>query len=126
LPRKNSLLPFKIINAGDLSQSSITSAVTNIQFLDDINIQYIWSAGSSPVGTIAVQVSSNYAQDSQGNVSNSGTWTSLSLSSTPSISGNSGSGVIEMTQLGSVWIRTVYTRTSGSGTLNAYISGKEI
>lgn len=89
-------------------------------------MQFIWSGGGTPVGTIAIQVSLDYAQDSQGVVTNSGTWTALTFSSTPAVSGNSGSLYLDLNQLGAAWVRAVYTKTSGTGTLNAYISGKEI
>ncbi len=126
MARKNTLLTYKIISAAALGTASTTSAVTGIQFMDNIAMQFIWSAGSTPIGTIAIQVSLDYAQDSQGVVTNSGTWTALTISPSLAISGNSGSLYVDLNQLGAPWVRAVYTKTSGTGTLNAYIAGKEI
>ena len=121
--RKNNLLQFHTIIDGDMSLSSLTSSVTNIQFLDNLAIQLNFSG--SPVGTFEVQVSIDYAQDNNGNVTNSGNWVPVTLNPSPDTS--QGSPIfINMQQLAAPWIRVVYTKTSGSGTLNAYISGKMI
>jgi hypothetical protein len=123
--RKNNLRKYKMISAASMG-ANITSAVTNIQFCDNVSIQLVWSGGGTPVGTVAVQVSLDYAQDTLGNVTNSGTWSDLPLNPTPAVSGNSGSIYLDLNQLSAPWIRTVYTRTSGSGTMNGYISSKMI
>jgi len=106
-----------------MALSSITSSVTNIQRLDNIGIQFNWSG--APVGDFAVQISADYAQDTEGNVTNAGNWTPITLSPSPATS--SGSPIyIDMFQLSAPWLRVVYTRTSGSGTLQATIVGKMI
>lgn len=108
-----------------MSQSSITSAVTSILNMDNIGIEFTWS-GTSPVGTCSVEVSIDYAQDGQGNVTNSGTWTALTISPTLSVSGNSGSIYVDINQISAPWIRSKYTKTSGTGTLQCYIAGKMV
>ncbi len=118
---KRKLTRFKTITNGDMSTASITSAVTNIGNWDNIGLQFVWTG--SPVGTFAVQVSIDHAQDQFGNVTNAGTWVPLTLSPSPITS--LGSPIyIDMTQLSAPWIRVVYTKTSGSGTLQTYISAK--
>lgn len=102
---------------------SLTSQVTIIQKLSLISYSYSWS-GASPVGTVTVDVSNDYSQNSDGSVKNPGTWNSLPLSSTPAVSGNSGNGMIDIDLQSSFAIRTVYHRISGTGTLNVVINAK--
>lgn len=89
---------------------------------------YSWS-GTSPVGTIKIQVSNDYSIDAGGAVSNAGTWSTIDLvyggvvvSSIP-VSGNTGNGLIDI-ETGAYAIRSVYTFTSGVGTLQAKITCK--
>lgn len=118
MSRKNNLLQFHSIVNGDMSLSSLTSAVTSIQFLDNIGIQANFSG--SPVGVLAIQVSADYAQDYEGNVLNPGNWAPISSSSM-----TGGSPIyFDLNQLSAPWIRAVYTKTSGTGTLNVFITAK--
>lgn len=105
--------------------STITSSVTNINYLDNIGIQL--NNSGSPSGAFAVQISADYAQDEFGNVQNAGNWTALTLSPAPTVSAGSPSTIyIDMNQLSAPWIRVVYTPSGGSGTLNAFITAKAI
>lgn len=133
--QKRNILSFRSIVAGNMASASLTSTVTNIQLLDDIGIQFNWTG--SPVGTFQVQVSADYAQDNMSppNVTNSGNWVPLlftywngsSFTTATSIPTSVGSPIyLDLTQLSSPWIRAVYTRSSGSGTLNVYLTAKEI
>ena len=110
--------------------ASITSAPTILSNLSMLSYQYVWSAGSSPVGAISLQFSNDYSVDAQGNTLNAGTWTTATFLSAGSavtsvaVSGNSGNGVIDVDATG-VWAaRTVYTRTSGTGTLVVTLNAK--
>lgn len=123
--RKLNLLPYQTIVSGNMALASITSAVTNILFHDNIGFEFDWT-GSSPVGSIAIQVSYSYFQDQNGNVISTGTWTALTLSPAASVSGASGSIVIDLNQLSAPWIRAVYTKVSGTGTLNAWVGAKTV
>lgn len=120
--RKNNLLKFPIITAGDMSLSSLTSTVTNIQYLDNVCIQLNFTG--TPTGTFEVQVSLDHAQDSNGNVTVAGNWTALTLDPSPSASGSGSTTFIDINQTSAPWIRVVYTKTSGTGTLNAFIGAK--
>lgn len=82
-----------------------------------------WS-GSTPVGVMSVQVSNTYSKNADGSVRNAGNWTTLALSAPTNVSGNTGNGFIDVDATGSYAIRLVYTRTSGTGTMNATINGK--
>lgn len=116
--------------SGDMS-ASITSAVTILGASTLGSMSYSWT-GTSPVGTIALQISDDYALSADGKtVVNAGTWNSVyfqlngssTLVNSAPLSGNSGNGIIEF-NTGAWAIRTVYTRTSGTGTLSATITAK--
>lgn len=124
MSRKNNLLKYKLISEGDMS-GDIVSPVTNVQFLDNIAIQAVWS-GTSPVGTISVEVSIDYAEDNQGNVINAGNWVAIDLDPVPAVSGNTGSDFIDINQLSAPWIRVKYTAGSGVGDLDVYVSAKQL
>jgi hypothetical protein len=115
--------PYPVIVNGDMSQSTVTSAVTIIQNLSMVSYDVSWS-GSSPVGVINVQVSNTYAQNADGTVKTAGNWSSLPLSNQFSISGNSGNGFIDIDANAGYAIRIQYVKTSGTGSLNATINGK--
>jgi len=116
------LSPFPVIIDGDMT-TTLTSSVTVIQNTSHISYDVNWS-GSSPVGTIFVQVSNTYAQNAAGQVSEAGDWISIPLSVTPAVSGNTGTGFIDVQGISSYAIRMQYVSTSGSGTLNVTITGK--
>lgn len=122
------LAPEQVITNGSMA-GNLTSKVTIIQKLSMLSYSYSW-AGSSPVGTISVQVSNDYSQNADGTVANAGTWTSITLnvsgtpSTTMSISGNTGSNFIDIDSIAAYAIRTIYTAGSGTGTLQSYVVGK--
>lgn len=124
MSRKNVLIKYQIVTAGDMS-GNLTSKVTNINYLDNIGVQLNMSG--SPTGTFQIQVSADYAQDEFGNVQNAGNWVPLVLTPAPIVTAGSPSFIyIDLNQLSSPWIRTVYTAGSGSGTLNAFITAKAV
>ena len=130
MARKNNLRQFKTVVAGDMS-SSIISAVTNIQFLDNVGIQLNFSG--SPTGNFQVQISADYVQDDEGNVVVAGSWIPLVLTylsgstftSSVNVPTSVGSPIaLDLNQLSFPWIRIAYISTSGSGTLNSFITAK--
>jgi hypothetical protein len=112
-----------IVN-GDMT-TTLTSIVTIINNLSMMSYAYEW-AGAAPVGAIVVQVSDDYSEYPNGQVNNPGTWNTLPLSSgnTVAVTGNTGNGGIDILQTGFYAIRTVYTPTSGAGTLQCEYQGK--
>lgn len=133
--RKNVLLPFHNIVAGDMSTASITSTVTEIKYLDDIGIQLTWTG--SPVGNFEIQISADYQQDTNNppNVLRTGHWVPLVLTywngsafvTGTDIPTSLGSPVyFDLALLSAPYIRVVYTKTSGTGTLDGYITAKVI
>lgn len=116
--RKNNLKTFNTIANGDLSLASITSPVTCIRFLDNIGVQANFSG--APVGVLAIQVSADHNEDELGNVIVAGQWATIASSSM-----TGGSPIyFDLNQLSAPYLRLVYTKTSGSGTLNAFITAK--
>lgn len=126
---RTTLRPMDVITAGDMSALSITSLVTVLQSLTHVGYGYSW-AGTSPIGTLSVQVSNDYALNPDNTVKNAGTWTSIymNVNGTPAttiaVTGNTGTGFVDIADTSAYAIRTVYNRTSGSGSLTATIVGK--
>lgn len=116
-----------------MSQASLTSSVTDIQFLDDIGIQFTWSG--SPVGDFSIEISANYNQDYLGNVETVGNWVPLTLTywnglsfvTDTTVPTSVGSPIyIDLALLSAPFIRVIYTKTSGTGTLQATITAKMV
>lgn len=114
--------PFSVITDGSLS-GNLTSKVTVIDNLSMVSYSLSW-AGSSPSGAVNVQASNDYSEYADGSVNNAGTWNTLPLSISPAISGNSGSGFIDIDAQAGHALRLTYTAISGSGTLNVLVTGK--
>lgn len=124
------LKPYSVITSASLS-ASITGSATIIQKLSIISYQFVWSNGSSPIGTVGVQVSNNYSLDATGTVANAGDWTAYyflvaagTYATTIAVSGASGSAIIELPSIGFYSVRPIYTRSSGTGTMDVTINGK--
>jgi hypothetical protein len=109
--------------------ANITSSVTVLQSITGVSYALSW-AGTSPVGTVSVQVSNDYSLEPTGAVNNSGTWTTVELnvagvpSTTIAITGNTGTVFIDIERIMAYAIRLIYTAGSGTGTLQAVINGK--
>jgi hypothetical protein len=117
----NVVFPVKVISAGNMGAASITSSVLNIQNQDNLGIQFIWTG--TPTGTFGFEVSLNHKEGPNGNTLVEGDWSPIAI---PGIvaSGSAGNAYVGLNQVGAPFIRVTYTRTSGTGTLNAYISAK--
>lgn len=121
--------PYQVITNGNMASATVTSTVSIIQNISMPSYAVTWT-GSTPIGTLKVQASNDYSQNVDGSVRNAGTWNDLPLylsgttvSSIP-ITGNSDFGFIDIDCLGAFAIRLLYTKTSGTGTFQAYINGK--
>ena len=116
------ITPHSVIKDGDMS-GDIVSDVTIIQNTTLISYEISW-VGTTPVGTLSVEVSNDYSQNVDGTVRAPGKWTELPLSITPAVSGNTDNGFIDITELAAYAIRIKYNRTSGVGTMQAIIVAK--
>jgi hypothetical protein len=117
------LSPYPVITNGDMSQATIISKPTIMTNMSMVSYDISWT-GASPVGNLSIQVSNTYQQAPDGTIINPGNWTTLTLSSPTAVSGNTGNGFIDIEQTGAYAICLVYTRVSGTGTLNAVVAGK--
>lgn len=120
-----------ILSSGNMSAASLASKGLTLDQLFGGSIQAIASSATTARGYLKVQVSNDIVPlkagtnipvgtDPAGNVTN---WTDYS-NSIISISGN-GSHVVNINStIGFNWIRVVYTKISGSGTLNINFMGK--
>lgn len=129
MSQRTSLRPTTVMS-GQSMAANITSSPTLLQSLTGVSYTVSWT-GTSPVGTLAVQVCNDCKVDAHGVVSG-GTWTSLPLQQQPagitsqtiSVSGNSGSGQIDVEHVNAYAVQLVYTASSGMGSLTATVTGK--
>ena len=115
-------------NTGSMA-ANITSQPTILQSLSLISYGVSWT-GTSPVGSLSVEASNDYALNPDGTVHNAGTWNTMTLqlngasvTSIP-VSGNSGSGLIDIDGTAAYALRLVYSAASGVGQLVAIVNGK--
>jgi hypothetical protein len=117
-----------VITNGDMSLASITSKPTILFMLTVGSYSFSW-AGTSPVGTVQLEGSNDYALNADGTVQNAGTWTIFPVIyngttvSTVPVSGNTGNGIIDWTT-GVYALRVTYIKTSGIGSLQVIFNGK--
>lgn len=117
-----------VITNGDMS-GSLTGKPSIVDKLSMMSYSFSWS-GTSPVGTVSIQVSNDYALGANGQVSNAGTWSTLALQyngstvSTIAITGNTGNGLVDIFQTGAYAIRPIYTFGSGVGSLQVVFNAK--
>jgi hypothetical protein len=117
---KKVILPIQIVTSGDMSANITqgttavtTKPVTNIQFLDNIGIQFVWTG--TPTGQFFVDVSLDNAN-----------WDTLSITPTILASGSASSAYVDLNQMSATYLRVRYVVTSSTGTLNAYLTAKEV
>ena len=112
MPGKRFIPPYLVFDNHSIGADTISDA-TDVSHLDYCHYDISWG-GSSPVGVVTVE----YLKDGES------AWATLDLGSTIDVSGTSGSHRIIMLELPFEKIRLKYTRTSGTGVINAYITAK--
>lgn len=118
---RNNLKPFPVITDASMG-ASVTSLPTIINYVTGVGYDIRWTG--TPVGTFSVQISNTYSVDAMGNPANPGSWTPVTLSAPIVAAGIADNAFINLAGLEAYAIRLVYTRTSGTGILNAEICGK--
>jgi hypothetical protein len=114
LSRKN-VISLNLLSGLSASMSSnITSREVDVSQLDKAIIHCSWVAG--PVGEFQVEAQAD-TNDS---------WFVLDTSSAWSVSGSDSEAEIILNELPFKKIRLKWVRTSGSGTLSAYLSSKSV
>lgn len=121
--RKDSLVKFQIVSAGDQSQATVASSITNIQYMDNLGIQVNIATGTAS-GTFDVQVSADHFEVN-GNVVVVGNWVSIGSQYQATVTSGSPANIyFDLNQLSAPYIRLLWTKSSGTGTFNAFIVGK--
>ena len=100
----------KIVDAATMG-GNVTSAIAEMDHMGMASIYAAWTG--TPTGTLAVQVTVNGVE-----------WVAPPTALTASPAGSAGSVVWTMPDLTWKAIRVVYTRSSGTGTLNAWVNAK--
>lgn len=114
MARKNLVPTYELQNFSDLSDNA-TSNSFNVQNLDNLSIHLLFSG--TPTGTVVVQAR---------NGSDDG-WYNLTLGGGAiSLVGAPGSHQILLTYLPFTDIRLIYSRSSGTGTMEARITAKTV
>lgn len=125
---RTGLRPQPVLTNGDMSGSLITQP-TILQSLSCGSYSLTWT-GTTPNGTVSLQVSDDYKLNPDGTVENAGTWNTAPVTvggasaTTMPVSGNTGTGFIDILGTGSYAIRLIYTAVSGTGSLNVTVNGK--
>lgn len=122
------MAPYPVIVDGVMA-GNISGRASIIQKLSMISYSFTW-AGTTPVGSVSIQVSNDYSENPDGSVKFAGTWSALPLQYNGSpvtvvpVTGNSGNGFIDVDELSGYAIRPIYTATSGVGVLQCIINAK--
>ncbi len=116
--------PVQIVTDGDMSQATINSIGIDLNQTVLYSVQAVFTG--TPTGTLKLQISNDVVKVAPGtnpsaNVVN---WSDYTGSS-QSISA-AGNFTWNCFDVGYRWVRLVYVRASGSGTLNATYCGKGI
>lgn len=122
MSRKNVIKSYKLLNSVDISTNQTQATPTSVINMDKASIRVNWS-GTSPVGELFVEVR-NTAEDAA--LAPVGDWFALDFGSPITISGNSGEHLIIFTELPHNEMRLVYEATSGTGTLTATLTAKQV
>lgn len=115
----------QIITSGDMS-GSLTSIGIDINQMFGYTVQAVWT-GSSPTGTFKLQISNDMVNDYMGSsnpAANVTNWTDYSGSSQAITASGDFAWIVSDSNY--KWVRLVYTRTSGTGTLNAILTAKGV
>lgn len=123
--RKFSLIQFNVANSISMS-SGVTyiSSVTNVQFLDNLGIQFNYSG--NPTANFFVQASADYLQDQQGVVINAGNWRAITLNPAPAATGSADTIYCDINQTSTPWIRSLFTCSTGAGACQIWVTAKQV
>lgn len=115
---------------GNSMATNITSSPTIVQDMYAMSYSLSWT-GTSPVGTVSVQGSNDFALNADGTVKTAGTWNTMTLNyggsavTTVPVTGNTGNGMIDIVATGIYAVRLIYTAGSGTGSLTVIMNAKD-
>lgn len=121
------LLRPQVVLPPTLTNTNLTSEVTNINMISLVSYNVVWQNGV--VGTITVEGCNDYVnpvgvQDQQ---QSSGSWVPVPLTAPVAPAGVADDALIALTQVPFCYVRLVFTDGSGGanvGTLTATLAGK--
>jgi hypothetical protein len=112
--RKNVILPTKIIDAGTMTgTTTLTSDVVDTQYIDNVGIHFVWTG--TAVGTFTVEGSTDGT-----------TYRALDFGATLSASGSASDHLLSIQSFPFCYLRAKYVNASSTGTLNCFVTGKEL
>jgi len=86
--------------------------------------EFHWRAGSTPIGTVSIEGSNSY--NLPGITAHWETIPGCSKALPGSGNGaDEDSIILDILRIGAKWVRPIYTRTSGSGTLSCFMQQKD-
>lgn len=110
-----------MLENGDMTLT-LTSKETSVKNLDNASIRLEWDIAGTPVGEVVIQA----LQEKDNTNVEEADWFDLDFGSTITIDNTQTDHQLILTQLPFDKIRLRYTPTSGSGTLNAKITAKQV
>lgn len=113
MARKNVLKSYKMLDQADMS-TSLESEPTSVINLDKASIVLSWTG--SPVGTFSLEARNGVDE----------AWYALDFGATIEPGGSAGNHRLLLTETPFTDVRLIYAATSGSGTLNAVITAKQV
>lgn len=118
--------PVQIVTAGDMAQATVVSNGIDMNQIFGGSISAVFTG--SPVGTLTLEISNDIVATPVAGGANLAsavnTWTTYTGSSYAISAAGDFTYVLADTNYR--WLRMKYTKTSGTGTINAYFSGKGI
>jgi hypothetical protein len=129
---KNVSLPFQFYSQLQITGTAqvSTSSASSILYKDNIGLQYAFTGNAQ--GQLDIQVSNDYnpGLPESGGTLNQGTWISLTQTAPNTLPATIGSGTsavfINLNQICSSYVRTVWTNSSGSGTITGTFTAKSL
>lgn len=111
--------------AGNMA-TTLTSAPTNVQMIDDAGYSLAWTG--TPVGVFNIQCSADYNPGTPFTdySANPGTWTTITLTTPITASGVPDNGYVDLTLISAPWIRVQFVPSSGTGSLSVWVTGKSV
>lgn len=123
MARKNTLKSYVLLNAQSTASSFDTySNPTNIDYLDNVGIQVVWTG--TTVGVLEVYGSNDDANAQQGKYPTN--WSKFEFGATINVDATNSDLLIHMNQVPYSWIALKYTATSGTGTMTAKLPVKMV
>ncbi len=108
---KNVAFPYKILNAGDMSQATLTAGPQTIPYLDNVAFQANWTG--APTGDFAVEASLDGVN-----------YVGIPMSAPVTAAGSPDVAMFYLYQLPFQYVKVVYTKGSGTGSLDIYWMAK--